>query len=225
MAQIFMARMTINRLTILFLLTIGVLIAAGIYFFAKPADPFKHLTNYPAKGNVVVAFGDSLTAGYGATKGNDYVSQLSKKLDLPIINKGKSSDTTAKALQRIGDVTALNPNVVIVYLGGNDFLQKVSPDITFANIEKIVARLQEKGALVILVGIRGGLLSDQYEAHFKDVADRYNTLYIPDMLLTIMGMKDHMYDAIHPNDAGYAVMADTMYTVTKDLFATLPRSK
>lgn len=83
------------------------------------------VTNYPPKNGPIIALGDSLTVGVGATKGNDYVSQLSQKLDVPIINAGVSGITTRDAMARLErDVLSRNPSVVIVWLGGNDILQR-----------------------------------------------------------------------------------------------------
>lgn len=179
--------------------------------FAPQPSRFEHITNYPPQGQTIVAFGDSLTSGFGSTNGNNYVTLLSHKLGVPIVNKGVPGDTSAQALKRIDDVLALKPDVVIVYLGGNDFLQKVSSDTTFMNLEKIVSLLQENGAVVVLVGIRGGVLRDQYGPRFKELSTRYNTVYVPDMLIDVMAIKDAMYDAVHPNNRGYAYIADVLY--------------
>ncbi|HMO78256.1 MAG TPA: GDSL-type esterase/lipase family protein [Candidatus Paceibacterota bacterium] len=84
-----------------------------------------NITNYPPKNGPVVAFGDSLTAGVGATANQDYVSQLQRQAGVNIINAGVSGDTTAEALARLNrDVLVYNPSVVIIWLGGNDIISR-----------------------------------------------------------------------------------------------------
>lgn len=156
----------------------------------------------------VVAFGDSLISGVGSTKGNDFISLLSKEIGQPILNLGKSGDTTTAALTRIDSVVRTKPDIVIVLLGGNDYLRKVNQDETFKNLEKIVKTLQDNGAVVILLGVRGGLLKDTYEAKFRAFAKSNGTAYVPNVLDNLLGDKALMSDAIHPNDIGYQKIAD-----------------
>ncbi len=83
------------------------------------------ITNYPPSNGPIIAFGDSLTFGVGASTGQDYVSQLSRKAGVNIVNSGVSGDTTRDALARLDrDVISQDPSVVIVWLGGNDILQR-----------------------------------------------------------------------------------------------------
>ncbi len=156
----------------------------------------------------VVAFGDSLISGTGSTKGNDFVSLLSKEIGQPILNLGKSGDTTTSALTRIDSVVRTKPDIVIVLLGGNDYLRKIEQDTTFSNLDKIVKTLQDNGAVVILLGVRGGLLKDSYESKFSAFAKTHGTAYVPNVLDNLLGDKELMSDAIHPNDKGYQKIAD-----------------
>lgn len=206
------------------LIIIFSIVVVSIIFFALrgKGEEFKNITNYPldTETPVVVAFGDSLTAGTGSTKGNDYVSVLSKKINLPIINKGREGDTSNDALRRVGEVEKEKPDVVLVFLGGNDVLQKVSIDITFINLEKIISRLQKNGALIVLIGIRGGVFNDPYKDRFVDLASRYHVLYIPDKLLSIMAKNNYMADSVHPNDKGYEYLASHIHQSIKGLFSS-----
>ncbi len=102
------------------------------YFFLR--SPQK-ITNYPPKNQIVVAFGDSLIEGVGSTANNDFISIIEQSLNIEIINMGKSGDTTISALARLPDVLALDPGVVIVLLGGNDFLRRVSKKRNFPKSE------------------------------------------------------------------------------------------
>ncbi len=190
----------------------AVLAAAWFVFMREPA-----ITNYPSAGTDLVALGDSLVFGTGATKGNDLVSLLSESMGQPIANLGISGDTTADVLARLSELDAYNPKVVIVLVGGNDYLRRVPDDTVFANLAAIIENMHRKGAIVLLVGIRGGVLNDPYAGRFEALKKRYNTAYVPDALKGLFGDKQYMSDTIHPNDAGYERLAERIAPILKDL--------
>jgi lysophospholipase L1-like esterase len=193
-----------------------VILALGALFYSfKRSYP---VTNYPPQGETIVAFGDSLVEGVGATKGNDFPSLLAKLIGEPIINMGTSGNTSADGLQGINSVNAKNPKIVMVLFGGNDFLRKVPAEQTFKNIDEIVVGLQNEGAVVVLLGVKGGLLSDQYEERFAEIARARGALYVPNVLAGILGNTQFMGDSIHPNDAGYKKIAEKIYPVLKKAF-------
>src|SRR5438477_6779790 len=98
-------------------------------------SPYANVRNLDSRGANIVAFGDSLTAGYGAGAGEDYPSRLSALIGTPVVNAGVSGDTTEGALARVdADVLARSPRMVIVGLGGNDFLQSVPIGVTETNL-------------------------------------------------------------------------------------------
>jgi lysophospholipase L1-like esterase len=172
----------------------------------------------PTSGSTVVAFGDSLVAGRGATPAADLVSVLSKRLGVPIINAGHSGDTSGAALARLdSDVLRRNPRVVIVLLGGNDYLRRVPASETFANLQTIVERIRQRGSAVVLVGVAVGLMSDPYRTQYEALARRTSAGLVPDILGGIIGHTDLMSDSIHPNDRGYAMMADRIEPVIRTL--------
>ena len=172
----------------------------------------------PTSGRTIVAFGDSLVEGRGATPGRDFVSVLARRLGAKIVNAGRSGDTTAAALARLdSDVLARDPKVVIVLLGGNDFLRRVPVEQTFANLQKIVDRIRRRGAAVILVGVSVGLLSDPYASEYTAVARRNAAGLVPDILDGIMGNNELMADSIHPNDRGHAIMAERIEAMVRDV--------
>jgi acyl-CoA thioesterase-1 len=172
----------------------------------------------PTAGTTIIAFGDSLVAGRGATTGHDFVSILSRRLGTPIINAGRSGDTTATALTRLErDVLARDPRVVLVLLGGNDFLRRVPKQQTFANLSTIVERVRARGAAVVLIGVSVGLFSDSYGGEFAQLARRTSSGLVPDVLDDVIGDQQRMADAIHPNDAGYAIVAERIEPVLRDL--------
>lgn len=170
---------------------------------------YDEVKNLASSGETIVAFGDSLTAGVGARDGSDYPSRLASLTGMTIVNAGVSGDTTESALRRIDDVSAEEPRVVIVGLGGNDFLRGVPITETESNLRSIISTLHNDGAMVILLGfrfpsMRGGSYEDMYER----VAEDTGALLVDDLLDGIMSDPKLKSDAIHPNGAGYAVMAE-----------------
>jgi lysophospholipase L1-like esterase len=167
-----------------------------------------NVKNYPPKSGPIVAFGDSLVSGYGSTKGNDFVSLVSQKIGEPIINLGVSGNTSADGLARINDVLDKSPRITILLLGGNDFLKKLPIEQTSLNLRQIIKKLQDNGSIVVLVGVRNGLLNDTADDFFEDLADRTGSLYISNVLAGIFSDTRYMSDAVHPNNAGYAKIAE-----------------
>lgn len=160
----------------------------------------------------IICFGDSITAGFGADEGQDFPSLLSKSLNAPVINAGRSGDTTRHALGRLKeDVLDRNPGLVIVEFGANDFFQKISREETQENLENIVTAIQNQGALVILVSVRIGILFDEYFAVYKKVASKRKVLLIPDIMRDIFANPKLKSDEMHPNNEGYKIIAQRIY--------------
>jgi len=173
-------------------------------------------TNFPpTTGLTWVAFGDSLTAGTGTTEGHDYPALLGKRLGIEILNHGVPGDTTAAGLARLDTVLAADPRVVLLCLGGNDGLQRVPLAETVANLTTIIAQLQGKGIFVVLIGVRSASLLDQYNQPFEQLAREANTLYIPNILAGVLANPKLMADQIHPNDAGYAEIAERLEKILR----------
>ncbi len=187
-------------------------IAAGVVVIVLawllwPSAP--DVANLESKGSAIVAFGDSLTAGYGASGGEDYPSRVASRLGISIVNAGVSGDTTDGALQRLDDdVLAANPRIVIVGLGGNDFLRGAPLSATEANLRRVVREIQGAGAMVVLLGFRFPSLSADYESMYERVAEEEKCLLIPDLLDGILSDPRLKSDEIHPNAKGYDVMAE-----------------
>ncbi len=207
-----MNRMTPKQLAFL---GFAVLILAPILYFVFRGG--ETVTNYPPKNQKVVAFGDSLVEGVGSSAGNDFVSLVGKNLGIVIVNKGKSGDTTESALARVDDVLAEDPGIVIVLLGGNDALRRVPKKETFANLSTIIERLQSAGAIVVLLGVRGNILSDGYANEYEALSKKYHTPYVSNILEDLITNPKLMYDSIHPNDQGYAIIADRIVLVLKKM--------
>ena len=188
-------------------------VALAIWCFIDAQPP---IVDFPTAGQNIIAFGDSLVTDYGASPGNDFVSILSARLGHPIVNAGRNGDTTQTGLERLEeDVLSQDPRIVMVLLGGNDALREVPVDETFARLATMIDQMHQTGAAVVLVGVRGSLLGDQYEDKFDALAEAKQTNYVPDILSGIFGHPSLMADAIHPNNEGNVLMADRLEPVLR----------
>jgi len=181
---------------------------------------YSRVLNLDSTGSNVIAFGDSLTAGYGASPGEDYPSRLSSIVGIPIINAGVSGDTTDMALARIDtDVLAHNPRIVLVGLGGNDYLRSVPIATTEANLRTIVRKIQASGAMVVILGFRFPSLNANYEDMYERVANDERALIVPRMLKGILTDPSLKSDEVHPNARGYQLMAERVAGPLRKLMA------
>lgn len=171
--------------------------------------------NYPSVNSEVIAFGDSLIEGVGSTQGGDLVSLLSKGIGRPIRNFGRGGDTTGMALERLPGVLqeVPNPKLVILLIGGNDFLRRVPREQTFENMKTIITKFQDRGAVVLLLGVRGGVIKDQFKEEFDILHDTYKTAYVSNILKGLIGNPVYMYDSVHPNNLGYEKVANRVLPI------------
>ena len=178
----------------------------------------------PRGGETVVAFGDSLVAGVGATKDGGFVSLLSQRLDMQIINAGVPGDTSAYGIARLErDVLSYEPSIVILLLGGNDAIRRLPVKETFSNLETIIERIHATGAAVLLLGVRGGLLRDSYKKEFRSLAERTKVSFVPNVLDDIFANPKNIADPIHPNDEGYTLIADRIEPALRSMLENTPR--
>ncbi|MEE4356036.1 MAG: arylesterase [Desulfococcaceae bacterium] len=197
--------------TVLILLAAGLLYLGFSYFSHAP-----EIRNASPRGENIICFGDSLTYGSGASEGKDYPSRLSEMLGMPVINAGVPGDTTDSALQRLErDVLEQSPRIVFITLGGNDLKNGVPRDRAFANLKIIVQAIQEKGALVVIGGIDIPFWGKGFGQAYETLADECGALLIPNIFKGIFGKPEMMSDTIHPNDAGYEIMARYFYEAVK----------
>jgi acyl-CoA thioesterase-1 len=167
-------------------------------------------------GENIICFGDSLTSGFGAAPGMDYPSQLSRLIGKPLINAGRPGETTTSALARLDrDVLSRSPRIVLITLGGNDLMRGADRPQAFRNLKTIVTSIQAQGALVIIGGVEAPIWGRGFEEGYRQVSKETGAVLIPDILKGIMGNPKLMHDAIHPNDSGYAVIAQYFYEAVK----------
>jgi lysophospholipase L1-like esterase len=207
-----------------FLIIIGVLTIGMIWQTMSALSKQYPLTNFPPKGTNIVALGDSLTVGIGASgKEGGFIPILEQRFNITIINKGVSGNTTSDALARLdSDVLSYHPDIVMILLGSNDYLRQEPRKDTFKNLHTMITRIQEKGAVVILLGARGGALSDTFAKDFATLARSTGSAFVPSVLDGIFGNTKLMADEIHPNNAGYLKMADKIAPVLEGIVLAAP---
>lgn len=167
------------------------------------------------EGSTVLALGDSLTFGYGANPGESYPAQLHKLTGWNIVNGGVSGDTSAQALDRLPALLARKPKLVIVGIGGNDFLRQVPEEQTRANIAKIIETVQKENIPAVLVGVPHitlGALFGHLSDHplYEDLSEEYGIPLFGGAWAEILGDNNLKSDQIHANGKGYRKFAEDL---------------
>ncbi|RMX04329.1 arylesterase [Corticibacter populi] len=167
-------------------------------------------------GAVVLALGDSLTHGVGAAPRQDWPTLLAEATGWQVVNAGVSGNTSAQALARLpGLLQEYQPELVIVGIGGNDFLQRQSQQQTEANIRAICQQCQAAGAQVMLVAMpalgllaAAGVLSDH--AMYARIASEQKLPLLGDAWSDILADERLRSDQVHANTRGYALFAQRL---------------
>ena len=203
------------------ILTVVLFLGAGAFVGFRSCRTPSYANLPPRATGDWVAFGDSLTSGFGAAPGNDYPALLSQKIGRTIQNQGVPGQTTENALNRLEEIVRLQPRVVLLCLGGNDGLQQLPQEKTFANLATIIDRLNEAGSFVVLIGVRSASVSDRYAQPFKKLAEEKHILLVPNILSGVLGTPNLMSDYIHPNDEGYKAIAERLEKFLQPLLPSL----
>jgi acyl-CoA thioesterase-1 len=170
---------------------------------------------------VIAAFGDSLSAGFGAEPGKSYPDFLQREIDrrglrYHVVNAGVSGDTTTDGVVRLATVIALKPAITIVEFGGNDGMRGLPVATTESNLNQIVAALIAAGSKVVVAGMTlppnyGPQYIQSFEKVFRDVAARHKVPLIPFLLEGVGGHAALMQrDGIHPTAEGNQIVASTV---------------
>ena len=171
------------------------------------------------ESRVILAFGDSLTAGLGLSDEASFPRQLEAALAdqgvrVRVINAGVSGDTSAGGRARLDWAMAEAPELVIVELGANDGLRGLDPEGTYANLDDILTRLKKRGTKIVLAGMLAPPnLGREYGARFDGIYPRlaaaHDVLFYPFFLAGVAARpKLNQADGIHPNAAGVAVIVE-----------------
>ncbi|MFM8471795.1 MAG: GDSL-type esterase/lipase family protein [Limisphaerales bacterium] len=203
------------------LLLLTLLLCGGGWLWLRPGRGAGYANLPPPARGEWAAFGDSLTQGYGAEEGGDYPARLAKRLGLKIRNLGISGNTTADGLARLDQALQLQPRVALLCLGGNDSFRSMPADETFANLAAMIDRFHTTGTFVVLLGVRSVGLSDKNAKRFEQLAKTKRVLLVPNILDGILFTPSLMADQIHPNDQGYARIAERLEEALRPLLPQL----
>ena len=208
MLKLFMKNMYLFAL-ILFLILLS--------FFLE--DKSKNNTNNLLSTNsTVLAFGDSLTFGYGVKTNESYPAKLANLSGLNVINAGISGELSFEGLKRLENLLDKHkPKLLILCHGGNDILRRKSHDKLRYNIKKMIDLALAKNINVLLVGVPnfytlGYGMVDLYE----ELAEEMDTMYEDNILSTVLTKSSLKSDQIHPNAKGYEMMAEAFFYILKD---------
>ena len=169
---------------------------------------------------VILAFGDSLTNGFGTgnPQKESYPARLEALSGQPVVNAGVNGETTAEGLRRIDTLLWRHrPGLTLLCLGGNDILQRVSEERIRNNLEKIICKIQASGSAVLLIAVPDfGLLELDDLALYEELADEIQIPLLGELLGPILSDPSLKSDTIHPNAAGYKIMAEKIYEKLKE---------
>jgi acyl-CoA thioesterase-1 len=183
----------------------------------------------PDGRKVLVAFGDSISAGYGLDVGQSFPDDLQKKFDAlgypwRVVNLGISGDTTEGGVARMDSATSLKPAIVLLELGGNDGLRGLPLDVTRKNLETMIKTFQAVGAKVVLAGMTlppnyGADYIGNFQKIYQDLAAKYKLPFIPFLLSDIItpDLRNFQRDGIHPTAPGALIVAGTVFKAVKPL--------
>ncbi|MEI7902360.1 MAG: arylesterase [bacterium] len=163
------------------------------------------------ESSVVLAFGDSLTAGSGAESSESYPSLLAGLLGCRVVNAGVPGEESAAGLMRLPAVLQqAKADLVILCEGGNDMLNKREDESVRNNLGAMVALAREAGADVVLVGVPKPGLFLKSPPFYRQVADDNGIPYDNETLAEILKTPSLKSDQIHPNAEGYRKMAGSL---------------
>ncbi|MBD3425789.1 MAG: hypothetical protein GF409_01000 [Candidatus Omnitrophica bacterium] len=171
--------------------------------------------NTGSGGTNIICFGNSITYGQGAEADQAYPFFLGEMVKRNVINSGAPGETSEDALERIDeDVLQADPYIVIIEFGANDYFQRLPEERTIVNLEAMIDRIHDRGAMVALCDISGGSLFGIYNIYhdeLKDLAKRKEAIFVPYLMKGIMTDPDLRSDKIHPNAEGYKIIAQRVY--------------
>jgi len=184
----------------------------------NPAPETPTQTAAPLKK--IIAFGDSLTEGYGLDPEQAYPALLQQKLqqegyqNYEVLNSGVSGETTSGALSRAQWIVSLKPKIVILETGANDALRGVDLNVTQQNIAKILEIFQKAHIAVIFAGMKitenlGQEYTQKFDALYPALAQKFQVPFIPFFLAGVAtDSKLNTADEIHPNTEGYKIIVE-----------------
>lgn len=158
---------------------------------------------------VVLAFGDSLTFGTGAAEHESYPAQLEKLIGLKVVRAGVPGEVTAQALERLpGALDEHSPRLLLLCIGGNDFLRRTGNRQAEANVRAMVKLATSRGVQVMLIGTPEPGLSVSPPQFYAGIATEFRLPYEQGVIGEVLKDPALKADPIHPNARGYRVIAE-----------------
>ena len=209
--------------------TIALFLVWALFFFTPTAL-------VGGSSPVILAFGNSLTAGFGVPDAQSYPSRLQKIITEngyphKVINGGVSGDPTAGGVRRIKWLMKHDPAIVILELGANDGLRGLSLEEMESNLEQIIDICKEGGAKVLLTGMRipqnyGEKYTAEFEKTYIRLAEKHKLSLVPFFLEGVAGVREHTQpDGIHPLGSGYSIVVQTIWKYLKPLMNVGSKTK
>jgi lysophospholipase L1-like esterase len=166
-----------------------------------------------ASDAVILAFGDSLTAGNGAPARKSYPAQLDRLLAQRVVAEGVPGETTRQGLRRLGAALERHePDLLLLCLGGNDFLRRLDPGETEANLERMIEMAAGRGVSVVLLGVpKPNLLLGSGAELYPRLAAKHRLPLENEAIAAVLAESDLRADRIHPNARGYARIAEAVW--------------
>ncbi len=198
--------MTFNRRCRTALLLLSALVCLGLWA-CTPEPKLSRLSS----DAVILAFGDSITYGTGAAAPQSYPAVLETLTRRRVINAGVPGEVSAEALARLPDVLAQEkPDLLILCHGGNDLLRRLDLQQTKRNLEAMIKTAKEKNIAVVLIAVPAPGIFLKPPALYEEIADDQRIPLEENILETILSDGTLKADYIHPNAAGYSMMAEAI---------------
>lgn len=166
---------------------------------------------------VVLAFGDSITYGSGASESESYPAQLERLIGRTVVRAGVPGEVSAQALARLPDALQEHqPRLLVLCIGGNDFLRNLGMAQVAANVQTMVAVARQRGIDVVLIGTPERGLTVTPPAFYAEIAEQLGIPYEGKVIGEILRNSQFKSDPIHPNARGYRLIAERVAALLKD---------
>ena len=192
---------------------IRTIILLSLVFLQACSNDAPSLRFIPQDG-VILAFGDSLTVGVGASQATSYPSMLAQLSNRHVVNAGVSGEETTAGLKRLPVLLdEVVPNLLLLLEGGNDILRNKNLLQTKQNLAAMIELAQTRGIEVVLIGVPEKKIFSDVHPLYEELAIEYKLVFADDLLSSLLRKNKYKSDAVHLNDQGYRAMAESLHTM------------